>query len=70
LAYYFNLIRVKIRFHLTVGGRVRLDDELSILQGAPAAHVAFAVLQEINGAFEFIRPPTGNNPPFGIVDHN
>jgi hypothetical protein len=47
-----------------------LDDELSILQRAPATHVAFAVFEEINGALEFVGPPTRHNAPFGIVDYH
>ncbi len=47
-----------------------MDNELSVLQRAPAARVAFPVLQEINGAFEFARPPTRDNTPFGIVNHH
>lgn len=70
LTYHFNLIGVKIRFGITIGGRVRLYGELSVFQRAPATRVASAVLQEINGALEFVGPPTRNNPAFGIVDHD
>jgi hypothetical protein len=67
---HIDLVRIRKDGGSFFRSRVRLDQELAGLQGAPPAYKAFAVFQEINRPIELVVPSsTGNLAPALIDQH-
>jgi hypothetical protein len=67
---HIDLVRIRKDGGSFFRSRVRLDQELAGLQGAPPAYKAFAVFQEINRPIELVVPSSTGNLALALIDQH